>query len=445
MAPPPCRHPRSWQKLSALAALSLFSTAVTAISAECSIEASCNRERDFGALFLVPYAFYNSSTEFAGAVAFGATGYLQPQLDIVVNGFVSANGSSSGFMMFKDYQIGGAGSRWFLDSILMRNDLTEIKSYRDGNPDFPDDDAGSNDSDQDNFLYVEGTDTLVLPTFRYLLPIGHGRQQPIHTFRLDQGLLEPGSEAGGDVWNPLESGRTTLEIEPFYRKQDFTLTNDSNGASAQQSAGIRLRLKYDNTDWSKNPGYGSNTEIAIRRDWGQSADSPSWTQIEFEYSKYVPLPSSGARQRVVAINAWVSDVPTWNSYDRENDQQIFHRPPVFAGSTLGGLDRQRGFESYRFNDRSAVNYQLEYRHIPYANPLGNWSLLQQLQIKWMQYVLFAELGRVNDRFDITALHRDMRLSAGAGLRLNAMGLVVRADVAVSNEGGQLQMFVGHTF
>ncbi len=40
---------------------------------------------------LVPYAFYNKSTDAAVGLAWAATGYLQPQMSFVVNGFYSAN------------------------------------------------------------------------------------------------------------------------------------------------------------------------------------------------------------------------------------------------------------------------------------------------------------------------------------------------------------------
>jgi len=52
-------------------------------------------------------------------------------------------------------------------------------------------------------------------------------------------------------------------------------------------------------------------------------------------------------------------VPSWNDFDVVNGEQLFHRPPVFLGSTVGGLFRQRGFATTRLNHRSGVNCAAE--------------------------------------------------------------------------------------
>lgn len=50
---------------------------------------------------LLPYAFYNDSTDFAVAAAFFGIGYLQPQTLMVTNAFVSTNDSKNLFFTFK--------------------------------------------------------------------------------------------------------------------------------------------------------------------------------------------------------------------------------------------------------------------------------------------------------------------------------------------------------
>ncbi|NIS54293.1 MAG: hypothetical protein GWN67_26375, partial [Phycisphaerae bacterium] len=77
--------------------------------------------------------------------------------------------------------------------------------------------AGSNDSDEDNFVTSDGGwDNFFRLRFKYLFPMGHGRDTIISTQVVDQGLLVKGA-TGGESWNPFESGLTYLEVKPFYR------------------------------------------------------------------------------------------------------------------------------------------------------------------------------------------------------------------------------------
>ena len=106
--------------------------------------------------------------------------------------------------------------RLFLDPDFSVGTFGTIESYADGNPNFPDERAGSNDSDEDNFVDGDGDDYFFRLKFKYLLPIGHGRDQIIRAYGLDRGLLVSGA-TGGISWNPLVSGRTYFEMKPFYR------------------------------------------------------------------------------------------------------------------------------------------------------------------------------------------------------------------------------------
>lgn len=426
----------------AVAALVLLLPGVLqASSLECEVNAECpGKPRHL----VVPYGFYNEATGFAAAAAAVVSGYFQPQVDLVGNVFAGSKDALAGFLFARNYQVVESG-RWFLDLRLLAGRWSELKSFQPGNRAFAGERAGSNESSRENFIEAQGSDQYYRATLRYVLPIGDGSQAPIHVYRTRRGLLEQDSASGGRAWNPWHSGLTTLELEPFYRAQSFD--NPPAGVLAERStAGLTLRLQYDNTDWPKNPSTGSRTKVAASRDWGALEGMPSWTQYELEFSKFVALgESAAARQRVLAFAVWTSDVPTWNSPATIDGQPAFHRPPVYAGSSLGGLDRQRGFEDKRFSDKSAINYQLEYRHIPVANPLEHIALLEALQIRWIQYVGFVELGRVAPTWRLDTLHRDMKSSYGVGARAFALGIVVRADLAFSAEGYQVQMFLGQTF
>ena len=283
----------------------------------------------------IPYAFYNDTTDAAIAGAFVAQGYIQPQVNIVTNGFYSSNSSHNFFYLIQDLQT-PFNDRIFLDVLGFNSEWGTIESYRDGNPDFTDERAGSNDSDADNYIESEGSDNLFRLDFRYLLPIGHGKKQPIHQYVVEKnGLLVPGSESGGDSWNPLTSGRTFIEFKLFDREQD--LKDKQNNKARLQTTAFSLGLEYDNTDYWRNPTYGSRQRIAITHDWGSNEeDGEEWTTIEAEYSKFFNLGSSeSAYQRVIALNAWWIDTPSWDDSSVYNGKETFHRPPVYQGATLG--------------------------------------------------------------------------------------------------------------
>ena len=147
-----------------------------------------------------------------------------------------------------------------------------------------------------------------------------------------------------------------------------------------------------------------------------------------------------------AFDFWTSHSPSWNSTRTGNDgESIYQRPPLFEGSTLGGLERQRGFPSYRFHDRSALNYTLEYRHVPRWNPLTELPILNKLYIPWWQWVAFAEVGRVHDQYELDELHSNMKMTLGGSIRALVYELVVRADFGITQEGAEVQMFFNHPF
>jgi len=68
-----------------------------------------------------------------------------------------------------------------------------------------------------------------------------------------------------------------------------------------------------------------------------------------------------------------------------------------------------------------------------------------LYIPWWQWVGFIEVGRVNDQYDLAELHSSMKTSVGGGVRALVYELVIRVDAAVSEEGGEVQMFFNHPF
>ncbi len=385
---------------------------------------------------LLPYAFYNENLKLGVGAALVTNGWLQEQMALIAAGFVTTNGSRSAFLLGRDTAF-PVLDRLFLDSRLSFGSFDEFESYVDGNPDFPNERAGSNDSHEDNFVRTQGDDNYVQLTFKYLLPIGHGRDTTINTYVVEEGLLRDGATRSGR-WNPLKSGRSYVEIEPFFRKQDL---DGDEGDAELETNGIRFALRYDNTDFSTNPSQGTSQEIAVTRDWGKLGSSAPWTVIEAEHSQYFSLPTRpGLRQAVLALNAWTANALTWNS-----GTTTPHRPPLYAGATLGGLFRMRGYPEARFHDQAAIYYTAELRLIPTWNPIGRGSRLDWLDIAWLQLVPFVEIGRVARAWNLSELHSDMKWDVGVGFRALVKGLVVRVDLAASEEEVGVQMMVGHPF
>jgi len=283
-----------------------------------------------------PFAFYNESLAFGVGPVFVSNGFFQDQLSVIAGGFATTNGSYSLFLFGQDAQL-PFGERLFIDWRLTLNHYDDFEQYRDGNPRYWNKRAGSNDSHEDDFIDGSGDDNFVRLTFKYLLPIGHGKDTVINTVKLDRGLLKEGA-AGGAGFNPFKSGRSYIEAETWYRFQDIEADRREFNSKTN---GVRLGLRYDNRDFAQNPTRGNETSMSVSRDFGSFDSSGNWTVLEGEFSQYFPLGATkNFRSIVLALNFWTAYSPTW--------ADDHGQPPLFAGASLGGLDRMRGFPASRF-------------------------------------------------------------------------------------------------
>lgn len=60
------------------------------------------------------------------------------------------------------------------------------------------------------------------------------------------------------------------------------------------------------------------------------------------------------------------------------------------------LARMRGYPTSRFYDKAAIYHTAELRMIPEWNPLGAKSDLEWLEVDWIMFVPFIEIGRVSE-------------------------------------------------
>jgi hypothetical protein len=266
----------------------------------------------------IPYAFYNDNFGFAVGYVYSVIRYPERQSALMATAMVGTKGSAMVFLMGQDLRLLGL-SRLFMDPIVSVGYFKEADVYVSGNPHFPGMVAGSNDSDEDDFVTGNGWDNFFRLTFKYLLPIGYGREHLITEYHVRGGLLESGA-SGGTNWNPATSGMTYLQVRPFYRSQQI---NGDTVDSKQKTNGFDFSVFWDNRDFSPNPSRGNSLLLKMSRDFGWFDSSNSWTVVAGELDKYFSLGSTEwFRQRVFALDLWSAYSPTW---DAQPDGTIDHR------------------------------------------------------------------------------------------------------------------------
>ncbi|MBW1742630.1 MAG: BamA/TamA family outer membrane protein [Deltaproteobacteria bacterium] len=399
------------------------------------------QEEPKGRWLALPFAFPAESLGTAYGVAGGTSGYFQPQMGTFVAVLGSTNESYATYLVFMDFQI-PFFRRLFIDFKGSAGYFTDQRDYAGFNPDFPGERGGSNNSSADNYVQSEGQDDWFELYFKYLLPIGHGRSAPINTYTLDQGLMVSGG-TGGDIWNPLKSGRTNIEVMTFGRTRSWLVEDARKEGS---TSGMQYALEYDNRDFRSNPSKGSLQRLALTRDFGLFESISPSTVVEADLRKYFSLGKTKTfRQRVLAVDFWTADTPTWKVNQTGEGPVITGRPASYLGATLGGFDRFRAYPQQRFNDKAVIYYCAELRLIPEWNPLGDARWLRFLDIDWWQLVPLVEVGRVAEEWSLGDLHSDMKWDVGCGLRLMAKKAVLRLDTAFSDDSWGMWAMVGHPF
>jgi hypothetical protein len=387
----------------------------------------------------VPFAFYNELFGFAGGYSWARDGFLQPQANLVLSGMAGTSGSGMLYLKSRNLLVPGF-ERLFADPMAIIGYSRGNDVYADGNPGYAAQRAGSNGSAYGNYITGNGWDNFARVTFRYLLPVGWGRDHLVDDYRLDRGILVAGA-SGGASPNPLDSGKTFLVARPFWASQ----TLRSSGVDvSQKTNGVDLMLNWDNRDFFTNPSVGQSLTLRWSRDFGAFGSTSPWTAVAAEVDQYFSLGASDwFRQQVLAFDVWTAGTPSWRA---RADGKIENRPPTYAGATLGGWWRMRGYRIARFSDDAAIYYSAEYRMIPRWNPFDACRWVQdRVGIQWIQLVPFAELGRVAPSWDVGELHRSMKWDLGLGLRFLARTILVRVDVGASPEGAAVQMMVEQPF
>ena len=391
---------------------------------------------------VLPYVFATESMGFTLGVGGAVKGYGQEQLLLGSTVFGSFDGAAGGFLGMWDYRPSWT-ERFFFSAQGMlghypRQRAYSAISFEPGSPR-----PGSNESDKNDFVEKSGFDNWTDFRLEYVLPLGRARKDAIFNYRLRGGLLRS-DPIGGQQWNPLESGVSTLLLRQFSRFRSFETDSGDLETTAHP---FELAISYNNTDFPPNPSYGSYQYLSVTHDFGWLESPDSWTFVEFEASKYFSLGASQwAKQRIVALNFWTGDSLNWeeNSGD-DGNIVVTHRPPFYEGASLGGFFRMRGYPVDRFNDRSVIYTSAEYRYTLDWNPIPSISWLKFLQSDWLQLVGFIEGGRVANNYNLSVLIQDWKVDGGFGLRGMFAGGVVRLDVGFSEESTSAWVMFGHPF
>lgn len=394
----------------------------------------------------LPFALYSEIFGWAAGGFVGIQGLSQKNMSLYMGGLISTNGTKYGFIQFREFYL-PFYPRLYIAPDILGGYFGVLNIYKEPPTAKSVDDskyrAGSNESDKNDCIEISGSDQWYELKFRFLLPIGHGKNQVYFSPQLENGILKSG-EMGGTHWNPFISGRTFIDIKPFYRKRVSFATN-----------GIEFALTRENSDYYVNPTRGSLQKFIFRRDCGWFGSSASWSVIETDLRWYIPIHeltgSKNSLPKVLALNFWTANTLTWNSYDAIGVDQAgnmlksYHRPPPYTGAYLGGRYRLRAYYEGRFNDRAVIYYGAEYRQIISWRPFNLWSATEKLNVHWLQLAVFAEFGRVAPDWKVSTLHTDMKWSAGGGLRIFMNNIILRLDGAFGKEGFYTQMFVDHAF
>ncbi len=396
---------------------------------------------------LLPYAFSTDSMGINLGLAGMRRGFYQEQMTV---GGTAFGGDVSQGVMAGLWNFRVPGSRRFYFS------TTGFLGY------FPDQQAytslaggstpegvprpGSNDSSSSDFLVADGSSKWWDMKLEYSLPIGATERSGRVKYQLADGLLVS-QPSGGKEWNPLTSGASVLVLRQFNRFQSFEFPDSEGGELDGTIHAIELGLLYDNTDFSVNPSNGSRQYFSISHDAGWRDSDHQWTFMELDISKYFSFGESQyAHQRILAMDFWTGYSPSWSvEFDENGGSTVHGNAPYNEGASLGGFYRMRGYDQNRFHDKAAIYGAVEYRYTLKYNPIENIKWLKFMKLDWFQLVGYVEAGRVGAHYTTDALLKDVKTDVGFSLRALTAGVVVRADIATSDEGVSVWVMVDHPF
>ncbi|MGR5254438.1 BamA/TamA family outer membrane protein [Vibrio astriarenae] len=378
------------------------------------------KEKDFA---VVPFYFQTESLGNSFGVAGVAKGVGQPQAALFGMGLYTDKDSYLGFLSAFNYAL---SSNITATAQLYQARYNENKYYLGS--------QGDNGSDIDNFTLTDGLEDQYKLEFRYLLPWGGIADNGL------MGAFMP--ERKVRTASPLESGISSIYFKPFYSSRELSFDKNKEQAKA-----FEISFDWDNRDSARRTTKGSHTAFNVIVGADSWSTDDAWVKTEFENSQYYSLGELGDwfDQQVIALNFYTADTPTWKDCLPSQANKQCGRPPEHEQVRLGGLYRLRSYGGGRYHGRSAIHYSAEYRVIPDWQPLGDVPLINYYDLPWWQWVVFAEVGRVADDYDLKELHTDMKWSLGGAIRFQVEGIVVRTEIAQSEDDRTFRVMINQPF
>jgi hypothetical protein len=216
----------------------------------------------------IPYLFSTDSTGFAGGVGVIKTGLFQPQTtalatlfygaeqDITTNGQPDTANFSGGMIALFDYRLPGT-DRLFFSFFGLTSYFPKARHYF----------IGGNDSKENDAFETSGDSDMLYTTFRYVLPIGEGMDNPERLYALKHGFAQGREEYGGGT--PFLTGFTSIGIETFYEYdafENYQAANDIGHLKEWHTNGLRFFLEHENTDFDLNPSRGYQFRLRYSKD-----------------------------------------------------------------------------------------------------------------------------------------------------------------------------------
>lgn len=230
---------------------------------------------------------------------------------------------------------------------------------------------------------------------------------------------------------------------------------------------LSLGFAFDVTDDRQDPRRGLRFEMKDRILFFDKKDSGDYDTLDANLTYYHPIGVSS----VWAFNAFYSTaliksrgetnrdtlkrtkglqcqtIPDSNERAQCEAAESKFLDEIIAENTygratgLGGTQRLRSYPMERFYAGQTVFYGTEFRwNLTEESTLMDWYILRGLRTN-IQLAFFAEAGSVAD---VTGdLHKNLRASYGAGLRILFSGATIRLDFATGDEGQEMQLFLDY--
>jgi len=276
----------------------------------------------------------------------------------------------------------------------------------------------------------------------------------------------------GQLTLSFDERRYEFYIRPLTGRERLTRIFDSDGnpfpnidTSWQHRTSYAIGGTIDLTDDHLDPRRGVRFEYLVRLPSHNPADESEFFVTDFNLTKYVPfrkwdtLALNVYHSRAVVTREGETDFATLQQtkgldcgqyppgpeQDSCLDTEKRYLDALIANnrygtaSPLGGTQRLRSYDNYRYYAAQALSYGVEYRwnltdeHTPF-----NIYFAKGIRTG-IQIATFWERGMVAE--NTAELLKDGRQSYGVGLRLLLSGVVLRLDLAAGSEGQQTQIFI----